>query len=133
MLRVEIHDGERIASSVVNPADFAIIFERHFDAIHRYVTRRLGTALADDIAAQVFVEAFAGRRARFDVERADSLPWLYGIATNLARRHHKRTYRLGAHAKYGVDPVGIDATPHQLTVAAESHLGADPRPLLLTE
>jgi RNA polymerase sigma-70 factor (ECF subfamily) len=80
MAGIEIHDGDRIASSLEKPADFGVIFERHFDAIHRYVSRRLGAGLADDIAATVFSEAFA-QRARFLSDVGDARPWLYGIAT----------------------------------------------------
>ena len=127
MAGVEIHDGECIASSVVHPSEFGAIFELHFDTIHRYVARRLGTALADDIAAAVFTEAFAGRE-RFLADRADARPWLYGIATNLIRRHHRHE-RAGwrAYAKHGVDPAGIDATPRIDEVAVARALTKLPR------
>src|SRR5258706_5091474 len=111
MTGIEVHDGHRIASSLERPDEFAVIFERHFDAIHRYIARRLGPGLADDLAATVFAEAFAGR-AGFLAHVDDARPWLYGIATNLIRRHRRRE-RAGwrAYAKHGSDPFGIDAQP----------------------
>jgi RNA polymerase sigma-70 factor (ECF subfamily) len=61
--------------------------------------------LADDLAAQTFTEAFA-QRARYDARWPDARPWLYGIATNLLRRHHRLERRqLRAFAREGVDPV----------------------------
>jgi RNA polymerase sigma factor (sigma-70 family) len=104
----EPHDGVAIAASVERPDRFAVVFERHFPALHRYVARRVGTSVADDLTAQVFAEAFA-HRARFETDRANAAPWLYGIATNLLRRHHRReAARWRAFARHGVDPVAVD-------------------------
>lgn len=70
---------------------FATVFDDHFDRIHRYVNRRAGTSLADDLAAQTFVEALA-TWPRFDQTRP-VVPWLYGIATNLLRHHYREEER----------------------------------------
>lgn len=70
--------------SITDPAAFGPIFDRHFVRIHRYLARRAGSQTADDLAAEVFTVAFA-QRHRFDRSRADALPWLYGIASNLLR------------------------------------------------
>lgn len=97
-------DAEVIRRSRAEPGQFGLIFDRHFDTIHRYLARRVGPALADDLAAQTFTEAFA-TRARYDLERPDAAPWLYGIATNLLRRHRRTEERqLRAYARTGVDP-----------------------------
>jgi RNA polymerase sigma-70 factor (ECF subfamily) len=107
------HDGRVIAGSISEPHRFTEIFERHFTAIHRYTARRLGPGPADDVAATVFVEAFSGR-ARFDVDRPDARPWLYGIATNLVRRHRRtESRRLRAYARAEAPPDGepIDIAP----------------------
>lgn len=78
---------------------FAIVFDRHYDAVHRYLARRAGADLADDLASETFKQAFDGR-FRFDLARMDARPWLFGIATNLMR-HHYRTEerRLRAYAR----------------------------------
>ena len=123
MTGIETHDGERIARSLSTPDDFGAIFERHFDVIHRYVARRLGTALADDVAATVFAEAFAAR-ATFLVDVEDARPWLFGIATNLVRRHRRRERTAWrAYARHGADPLGIDAHPRLDEVAVARALG----------
>jgi RNA polymerase sigma factor (sigma-70 family) len=80
---------------------FEQLFQRHFEAVHRYLHRRAGRDLADELAAETFAVAFE-RRASC---RGDSvLPWLYGIATNLLRRRRRTEQRrLQAYARTGVD------------------------------
>jgi RNA polymerase sigma-70 factor (ECF subfamily) len=123
MAGIETHDGERIVSSLATPGDFGCIFERHFDAIHRYVARRLGIGAADDLAATVFAEAFANR-ASFLPDVDNARPWLYGITTNLIRRHRRRERAAWrAYARHGVDPFGIDEHPRLDEVAVARALG----------
>jgi RNA polymerase sigma-70 factor (ECF subfamily) len=98
-------DGAIIAASRVDPSSFAPIFDRHFEAIHRYLGRRLGGAPADDLAAETFVVAFRSRD-RYDCSHEDARPWLFGIATNLMRRHWRTERRqLRAYERSGVDPI----------------------------
>jgi RNA polymerase sigma-70 factor (ECF subfamily) len=105
------------------PHEFTAIFEQHFDAIHRYIARRLGTDAADDLAAQVFAEAFANRD-HYRSELGEVRPWLFGIATNLIRRHHRREQAAWrAYAKHGADPLGIDAQPRLDEIAVAKALG----------
>lgn len=70
---------------------FAALFDRYGAGLQRYLTRRVGT-VADDLVADTFVAALAGR-ATFDPQRAGPGPWLYGIATNLLRRHLRQELR----------------------------------------
>jgi RNA polymerase sigma-70 factor (ECF subfamily) len=102
-------DGEAIAASLADPPAFGVIFERHFGVIHGYLRRRLDRQLADELASQTFLVAF-DRREHFDPRRLDSRPWLFGIATNLARNHRRREIReLRAMAELTPDAVlGID-------------------------
>ncbi len=82
------NDSEAIRASLVDPSAFGVIFERHYDAVHGYLQRRLDANLADELAAQTFLVAFDGR-SRFDRSRSESRPWLFGIATNLAHNHRR--------------------------------------------
>jgi RNA polymerase sigma-70 factor (ECF subfamily) len=81
-------DSEAIGASLADPSAFGVIFERHYDAVHGYLQRRLDGRFADELAAQTFLVAFDGR-SRFDRSRPDSRPWLFGIATNLAHNHRR--------------------------------------------
>ena len=97
-------DASAITASLESPLAFAAVFERHHPAVHRYLARRLGTDLADELAAETFAVAFA-RRGRYDATVPDARPWLFGIATKLAHRHWRREEReLRAYARTGVDP-----------------------------
>jgi RNA polymerase sigma factor (sigma-70 family) len=114
-MRKLISDGEAIADSLADPSAFAVIFERHFAVIHGYLRRRLDDQLAAELASETFVVAF-DRRARFELDRSDSRPWLFGIATNLARNHRRRELReLRAIAAMRPEPsTGIDGVEARL-------------------
>lgn len=108
MVSIEPTDAEVIAASRDDPRAFAPIFERHFDAIFRYLRRRVGRVGAEELAAETFAEALAARH-RFDTSHRDARPWLYGIAVNLLRHHYRDEERaLQAYARSGVDPLADD-------------------------
>lgn len=97
-------DAAAIRRSLESPGAFADVFQRHHAAIHRYLARRLGADLADELAAETFAVAFA-KRGRYDLAVADARPWLFGIATKLAHHHWRREEReLRAYARTGIDP-----------------------------
>ncbi|MEQ0559747.1 RNA polymerase sigma factor [Amycolatopsis sp. NEAU-NG30] len=85
-------DASVIARSRHEPSLFSVIFDRHARHIHRYLVRRLGPAAADDVLADTFLIAF-DKRGKFDTERPDARPWLYGIATNLVSRQRRTELR----------------------------------------
>lgn len=81
-------DAELIAQGTRDPASFGALFDRHYTSIHRYAVARLGPDDGEDVAAQTFLIALE-QRHRYDVTRPDARPWLFGIATNLIRRHQR--------------------------------------------
>jgi RNA polymerase sigma factor (sigma-70 family) len=98
-------DGEAIAASLSEPRAFGVVFERHFGTILRYLRRRLDDQRAEEATAQTFFVAF-DERGRFDPDRADARPWLFGIATNVARRHRRVEVReLRAIAALGAEAI----------------------------
>jgi RNA polymerase sigma-70 factor (ECF subfamily) len=70
------------------PDQFAGVFDAHHGEIYRYVASRLSVEHADDLAAETFLLAFRAR-ARFVGPDAHVRAWLFGIATNLIRRHRR--------------------------------------------
>jgi RNA polymerase sigma-70 factor (ECF subfamily) len=80
-------DNAAIAASIATPAEFALVFHRHFDVVHGYIRKRVGGSLADDLASQTFrqerrqlrayrragvetdVDPLEGIEARVDAER----------------------------------------------------------------
>jgi RNA polymerase sigma factor (sigma-70 family) len=92
-------DGDVIVSSFERPECFEAVFDRYATTIYRYLRRRVGEALAEELTAETFTCAFRGRR-RFDCRSESALPWLYGIAANLLRMHRRKEQRrLRAYAR----------------------------------
>ncbi len=82
-------DAELIIESLDEPARFGEIFDRHAEAVFRYLARRIGPDDASDLLADVFLAAFEAR-FRYASDFSTALPWLYGIASNLLRKHFRR-------------------------------------------
>jgi len=98
-------DRAAVRASCDEPRAFSSVFERHFDDVRRYLVRRVGPAVGDELASETFVRAFDGRGS-FDGERGAVRAWLFGIAANLLRhRARSEERRLRAYARTGVDPV----------------------------
>lgn len=86
-------DGEIIRLARDNPAVFGELFDRHASALYRYAARRAGEFAADDVIAETFLIAWE-RLESYDPDHDDARPWLFGIATNLLRRHHRSEARM---------------------------------------
>jgi RNA polymerase sigma factor (sigma-70 family) len=92
-------DCDAIASSSDRPECFEAVFDRHATAIYRYLRRRVGAGLAEELTGETFARAFRARH-RFDHRSESALPWLYGIAANLLRTHRRtEERRLRAYAR----------------------------------
>jgi RNA polymerase sigma-70 factor (ECF subfamily) len=74
---------------------FRLLLERHRDDLLRYLVRFLGSrAAADDVFQETFIQVHLAADT-FDPERRFR-PWLYAIASNKARDHHRRGKRRAA-------------------------------------
>jgi len=84
-------DAAVLARSAGEPAAFAVLFERHHVAVRRYVARRVGSEVGDDLASEVFIRAFRGReRCR---AQGSALPWLLGVANHVIADHRRAEQR----------------------------------------
>ncbi|GLZ16437.1 DNA-directed RNA polymerase sigma-70 factor [Actinomadura sp. NBRC 104425] len=96
-------DSSAIAASLHDPDQFTVLYDRHAEAVYRYVAGRLGAQAADDVAAETFLVAFR-RRERFDATRGSVRSWLFGIATRLVAQHRRaETRRYRALARVGAE------------------------------
>lgn len=82
-------DSEIIQRSLGQPRAFAELFDRHARTVGGYAARRLGPDAGEDILSETFLVAFA-RRKSFDTAWELALPWLYGIASRLIKKHRTR-------------------------------------------
>lgn len=74
---------------------FAALFERHAGRIYNYCFRRIGSwATAEDMLSVVFLETWRRREKELPPEKV--LPWLYGIATNVARNQRRAARRFAS-------------------------------------
>jgi RNA polymerase sigma factor (sigma-70 family) len=70
--------------------DFERLYEEHAAALFSFLAYRTGDrALAEDLLADTFERALRRRRT-FDRRKASEKTWLYTIALNLMRDHHRR-------------------------------------------
>jgi RNA polymerase sigma-70 factor (ECF subfamily) len=98
-------DREILRRSLDDPVGFGVLFERHYPAILRYLERRVGNIVGEELAAESFLVAFERRRT-FDASRGEVRPWLFGIATNLLR-NERRTEQVILRQRGGlIDTVG---------------------------
>jgi RNA polymerase sigma factor (sigma-70 family) len=89
MTRDERPDGELVASLPHQPELLGVLYERHASAVFRYLARRAGPLVAEDLLSEVFTAALDARK-RVVVHRSGSaLPWLYGIAMNVLHRYFR--------------------------------------------
>lgn len=94
-------------------ARFTMLYERHYDEVLAYCTRRVGRTEADDATADVFAVAW---RRLDSVEWETVRPWLYGIARRvLANRFRtgRRQRSLLGRVK-GLAPVADEAADVQV-------------------
>lgn len=97
-------DEELWRLAISGSADaWGALFLRHQHAVHNYCFRRTASHnTAEDLTSAVFLEAWQ-LRSRVHLYGHSALPWLYGIATMLTRKH-QRTLRRHRAALQRIDP-----------------------------
>lgn len=124
---------------------FGRLFDDHAGALYRYLAARVGPTVAEDIVGDTFLVALRDRTT-YDPARASVRPWLFGIATNLLRRHMRTEVRAlratarvvqqadaeDAHADRVTDQVDAASRVRELAGALAQLSEADRDVLLLT-
>jgi RNA polymerase sigma-70 factor (ECF subfamily) len=85
---------DRTAAALIHAAQsdaaaFAELYRRHVSTVHGWFRRRLEWAAAD-LTAEAFAQAWLSRRSFRDEADGSALPWLLGIARNVARESARR-------------------------------------------
>ena len=81
-------DAQLIELSLTEPAQFAGLYDRHAASLAAYFIRRVGPHDGEALLGELFRIAFESRD-RYQLDRADARPWLYGIAANLVMKHFR--------------------------------------------
>jgi RNA polymerase sigma-70 factor (ECF subfamily) len=93
---------------VLDESSLLTLYESTAARLHRYVARRVGADTAEDVVSEAFLVLWdqrAGQGFEADALRA----WLYGVATNLLRRHvraEERKLRAWSREHAARTPVG---------------------------
>jgi RNA polymerase sigma factor (sigma-70 family) len=103
-----------------DPEAVGQLFKRHSRAVYAYCARRTGDLhLAEDLTSVVFLEAFR-RRRNLQLSNTSALPWLLGVANNVAR-NAERSRRRYRSALARVPPPSESASPEDVVI---EHAGA---------
>lgn len=100
------------------------LYDEHAPALHAYLTRRIGRDLADDLLADTFRIAIE-EWTSYDPDIGSARNWLYGISTNLVRRHWRTEQRRrAALVRMASEPTTTDDPSHTPAGAATAHVDA---------
>lgn len=131
--RAELSDDALIAACATgDDAARSQLFERHVDAVHRFIGRMQASDAGevDDLVQATFVEAF---RSVGRYRGPSARGWLYGIAANLTRAYARREIRRKrAHqAIASVDrlPANLDVVRREVIARLPAALTALPHDL----
>lgn len=102
--------------------DFEAVFRAYFPAVYRFIVRRVGMTLAEDLAAETFAIAYR-KRGAFRADLGSVRSWLYGIAVNLLRNHWRAEQRVFEHDAAALLPQAVspecpEAVDQRLAAAA---------------
>ena len=112
-------DAELLRAAEVDEGAFAELYGRHVSTVHAWFRRRLQWAAAD-LTAETFAQAWLSRRKFRDQSEGSALPWLYGIARNVARESARRdAVETRARFKLGLP---TDLAPEDCYAAVEERL-----------
>jgi RNA polymerase sigma factor (sigma-70 family) len=76
----------------MNGSAFTRLYDETARDLYRYLAVRSDPVVADDLVAETFLVAWQ-QRQRYQPARGSARAWLYGIATNLFRRHARGELR----------------------------------------
>ena len=113
----DLSDADVLSEARVRPELMGVVYERHARSVHRYLSRRAGTAAADDLLGEVFVAAVEARLRVTPHASGSALPWLYGIAGNVVRSHVRKRH---PHEPAGT-PFDWDAVDERVDAAARGN------------
>ncbi|MUN40320.1 MULTISPECIES: RNA polymerase sigma factor [Actinomadura] len=87
-------DAEMWRRAVEGEAEaFGVLFDRHSRAVYNHCFRRAGDwSAAEELTSVVFLEAWR-RRAEVRLDGDSALPWLLGVAANVARNRDRARRR----------------------------------------
>jgi RNA polymerase sigma-70 factor, ECF subfamily len=85
----DLTDAELVRAAERDAGAFGELYRRHVAAVYAWFRSRIAWA-ASDLTAETFAQAWLSRRTFRDEAKGSALPWLLGIARNVARESARR-------------------------------------------
>ncbi len=114
----EIEERALIEAAKQDPRRFGELYERHFDRVYAYASRRLGNrSAAEDVTSEVFHHALANL-PKFEWRGAPFGAWLMRIAANaLADRWRRLAHEQGSES--AGECVSPEPSPEEIELRAQ--------------
>ena len=92
MAREESDVEQLLAARAGDRLAFAAFYRGHALAVYRWFAWRVGRegTIASELTAETFAQALVSLERFRGIESGSGSAWLFGIARNLAREHHRR-------------------------------------------
>jgi RNA polymerase sigma-70 factor (ECF subfamily) len=124
-------DGQMITEARGDPAAFARLYRRHYDAVFRYCVHRFfDRHTAEDVTSQVFLNAVENF-GRFRGNERQFRNWLYKIATNAVNNHIRKYARRDTLLKNAFRqtdcPDSVDTSVEKRALLKQAILALKPR------
>jgi RNA polymerase sigma-70 factor (ECF subfamily) len=111
-------DQKLVQDAQQNPESFALLYDKYFDQIFRYVYRRVSDKdTVEDLVSQTFFDAFAHIKS-FEWRGFPFSSWLYKIAHNNVLKWYREQSKV---QKVGLDDVA-ELVDHSADSKAEASL-----------
>jgi RNA polymerase sigma-70 factor (ECF subfamily) len=118
------NDSSQLRAARTDAEAFASFYRRWAPALHAWLRTQVPPDAAGDLTAETFAQALIGLARFRGREPGAGVAWLWGIARNLVRQHHRRA-RL---ERTAAERLGIAARFHDDTdwdeVASRAHAAA---------
>jgi RNA polymerase sigma-70 factor, ECF subfamily len=114
----ETDERRLVEAAQQDPRRFGELYERHFERVYAYVSRRVGNrAAAEDVTSEVFHHALANI-TKYEWRGAPFGAWLMRIASNaLADRWRRLSREQGSESP--IEPASADPNPEEIEVRAQ--------------
>jgi RNA polymerase sigma factor (sigma-70 family) len=117
-------DASELRAARTDPEAFAAFYRRWAPALHAWLRTQVPADAAGDLTAEAFAQALLGLDRFRGSEPGAGVAWLWGIARNLVRQHHRRA-RV---ERTATERLGIRTRSYEDTdwdeVAARAHAAA---------
>lgn len=100
-----------------DPDAFAELYDACARSVYNHAFRLTADwSVAEDVMSATFMEAWR-RRTAVDADGGSLRPWLLGIATNVARSHHRGNRRYRAAASAAAEAGAVEVADHAEEIA----------------